>query len=180
VRACPGSGDATGARRGDRLGVHGTEPRSTVGRESRTTGASLRGDASGEKRCAHVSSKRPCGDGWRHAVHRAGRRRRRRGAWAGPAPAYPYVCGTGTRRIREFLFSSLSGREEPNEQRCTIPGDVPNDPPGSPWRRGSQNVQKLSRRPPTGPSGASAWVTRGVESLSHAVSRLTLRSDYSA
>jgi hypothetical protein len=54
---------ATGARRGDRLGVHGTEPRSTVGRESRTTGASLRGDASGEKRCAHVSSKRPCGDG---------------------------------------------------------------------------------------------------------------------
>jgi hypothetical protein len=47
----------------------------------------------------------------------------------------------------------------------------------APWVAKSKNSPA---RPPTGPSGASAWVTRGVESLSHAVSRLTLRSDYSA
>ena len=57
-----------------------------------------------------------------------------------------------------LLFSSLSGREEPNEQRWTIPGDVPNDPPGSlaPWV--ATKFQKLPA--PRRPSGASAWVTQ--------------------
>jgi hypothetical protein len=52
-----------------------------------------------------------------------------------------------------LLFSSLSGREELNEQRCTIPGhDPPDDPPGSPWRAvGSPKIQKLPPRP-RGPS----------------------------
>jgi hypothetical protein len=64
-----------------------------------------------------------------------------------PGPRRVRVRYGYTQDPRVPLFASLSGREEPNEQRCTIPGDVPNDPPGSPWRAVGRKIQKLSRRP---------------------------------
>jgi len=94
-----------------------------------------------------------------------------RGRLAPRGPAAPPAARTpvpGERRVRAVrvhagsapLFThtslaggSLSGREELNEQRCTIPGhDPPDDPPGSPWRAvGSPKIQKLPPRP-RGPS----------------------------
>ena len=62
------------------------------------------------------------------------------------------------------------------------------DPGGRSERPARQSLAPwVAKRPKTLPPaahrpewGLCLWVTRGVESLSHAVSRLTLRSDYSA
>jgi hypothetical protein len=151
VRATrPARGGATGS--GCTEPNHGARWGVRAGRLVRRFAGYSRGCIGRKKVCARVFKARPS--------------RLCRGADLATSHGHaPGPRSRGVRRTRAvrrvhaqdpLLFSSLSGREEPNEQRCTIPGDVPNDPPGSPWSTPWRRRVAKSTKPPR-PAPAREW-----------------------